>query len=319
MADPKNKLAKSTPSLVEPSQTTEDLTPLAAGLAADREAYRTAMSSPFPAPGKQRVFAVSNQKGGVGKTTTAVNIAAALAKGGLRVLVIDSDPQGNASTALGVDHHTGTPSLYHVLRGEATIADVVQKCPDVDNLELVPSTIDLSSVEIELVTADRREYKLRDALEAQSIEHGRTSHSSGSYDYVIIDCPPSLGMLTLNALAAAREVLIPIQTEYYALEGLTQLMTTIQSVKSVYNPALEITTILLTMFDKRTNLSQDVAAEVRSYFGKQTLKQEIPRNVRISEAPSFQQTVVTYDPRSSGAVAYLVAARELAERGIAQS
>ncbi|WFN91174.1 ParA family protein [Arcanobacterium wilhelmae] len=265
----------------------------------------------FKVPRETRIFTVANQKGGVGKTTSAVNIAAALANGGLNILVIDADPQGNASTALGVEHASGTPSFYEVIMGKMPLVDVVAPAPEFDSLFVAPSTIDLSSAEIELVSEDRREYRLRDALDSALEEFA----SRGvQLHYVIIDCPPSLGLLTLNALVAAREVLIPIQTEYYALEGLTQLMKSIQSVQASLNQGVAISTILLTMFDKRTNLAQDVAAEVRSYFPDETLSVEIPRNIRISEAPSFHQTVITYDPRSSGAVAYMAAAFELAGR-----
>ncbi|UVJ56719.1 AAA family ATPase [Trueperella pyogenes] len=249
-------------------------------------------------------MAVANQKGGVGKTTTAVNIAAGLALGGLNVVVIDSDPQGNASTALGIIHNVGVPSLYDVVIEDLSLNEVMQACPDIENLSVVPSTIDLSSIEVSLVGTEGREYRLRSAIEKANLEA----------DYIIIDCPPSLGLLTLNSLVAANEVLIPIQTEYYALEGLTQLVNTINMVKESANAELRISTILLTMFDKRTNLAQDVAADVREHFPEQTLEVEIPRNIKISEAPSYEQTVLTYDPKSAGGVAYLAAAHEIANR-----
>ncbi|NLI04529.1 MAG: ParA family protein [Actinomycetaceae bacterium] len=286
----------------------EKTSPVGAELLRDRELLRELEKAEFVAPENTRVITVANQKGGVGKTTSAVNLAAALARGGLNVLVVDADPQGNATTALGVEHGIGTPSVLEVITGEKSLIEVLQQCPDFPSLLVAPSTIDLSSAEIQLVLEDNREFRLRDAVNEalhQFQNHGQR------IDYVLIDCPPSLGLLTLNALVAGREVLIPIQTEYYALEGLTQLMKTIEMVRGGLNPNLHISTILLTMYDRRTNLAQEVAAEVRNYFPDQTLSVEIPRNIRISEAPSFRQTVLTYDPRSTGAVAYLAAAYEM--------
>ncbi len=251
---------------------------------------------------------VANQKGGVGKTTTAVNIAAALAEGGLRVLVIDVDPQGNASTALNVPHEEGTIGTYEVLVDQLPIIDAVVRCPEVPGLWVLPASIDLAGAEIGLVAAVSRETRLRTALH----------HFFRDYyvDYVIIDCPPSLGLLTLNALVAAQELLIPIQCEYYALEGVTQLLRTIDLVKGRLNDDLTLSTVLLTMFDARTNLANQVAQEVRTHFERETLETVIPRSVRIAEAPSFGQTVLTYHYSSVGAQAYVRAAEEIAARGV---
>lgn len=263
-----------------------------------------------PLPAKTRVFTVSNQKGGVGKTTTTVNIAAALARSGARVLVIDLDPQGNASTALGVEHHGGVPSVYDVLVEGAELKDVIQPSTEQGELYCAPSTLDLAGAEMAMVTAERREYLLRDAIEAFQ------SETSEPFHYIFIDCPPSLGLLTLNAFAAAQEVLIPIQCEYYALEGLSQLLNTITRVNSLVNPTLRVSTILLTMFDQRTRLAHEVAADVRQHFPKEVLATVIPRAVRVSEAPSFGQSVVSYDYGSVGAVSYIEAAYEIARRGV---
>ena len=255
--------------------------------------------------------AVANQKGGVGKTTTTVNMAAALAQGGLRVLVVDLDPQGNASTALSIDHHRGTPSTYDAIVDGTPLTEIVQKSPEVDNLFVVPATIDLAGAEIELVSMVARESRLRKALHA----HPQIlADTEDRFDYVLIDCPPSLGLLTLNALVAGDEMLIPIQAEYYALEGLGQLLETVEMVKAHLNPGLDVSTIVLTMYDARTRLSAGVAEEVRGHFGDQVLRTAIPRSVRISEAPSYGQTVMTYDPSSPGALSYLEAAREMALR-----
>lgn len=285
-------------------QFSEESSPVGAALVRDHHLFKGLAGKQLPRPVRTRIMAVANQKGGVGKTTTAVNIAAGLALGGLNVVVIDSDPQGNASTALGISHNAGVPSLYDVVIEDLSLNEVMQACPDIENLSVVPSTIDLSSIEVSLVGTEGREYRLRSAIEKANLEA----------DYIIIDCPPSLGLLTLNSLVAANEVLIPIQTEYYALEGLTQLVNTINMVKESANAELHISTILLTMFDKRTNLAQDVAADVREHFPEQTLEVEIPRNIKISEAPSYEQTVLTYDPKSAGGVAYLAAAHEIANR-----
>jgi chromosome partitioning protein len=253
------------------------------------------------------VFVVANQKGGVGKTTTSVNLAAGLALGGLNVVVIDLDPQGNASTALGIDHAPGTPGTYEVLIEDAAITDHLVASPEAPSLRVLPATIDLAGAEIQLVSKVARENRLRRAL--------RSFLADEEVDYVFLDCPPSLGLITLNALVAAGEILIPIQCEYYALEGVSQLVRTINLVKGELNEDLDVTTVLLTMYDARTRLAAQVADEVRSYFTEQTLPTVIPRSVRISEAPSYGQTVLTYHPDSAGAVSYLEAAHEIARRG----
>lgn len=282
-------------------------TPLATQLDEELRLARELRGVRFESPAQTRVITVSNQKGGVGKTTTAVNVAAALASGGLKVLLVDNDPQGNASTALGIEHHSGTPSVYDVIVNETPLSDIVQPCPDVDNLYCAPATIDLSGAEIELVSMVARETRLKTAIDNYV--------AASDYDYVLIDCPPSLGLLTINAFVAAREVLIPIQCEYYALEGLSQLLKNVNLIRAHLNGDLHVSTILLTMYDKRTNLSQQVADDVRAHFPEQTLRTPIPRSVRISEAPSFGQTVITYDRNSAGSLAYRSAAREIAERG----
>ncbi|MFT4260029.1 MAG: ParA family protein [Microbacterium sp.] len=256
--------------------------------------------------GESRVLTVSNQKGGVGKTTTAVNIASALAGLGAKVIVIDLDPQGNASTALGIIHTTDISSIYDVLINDLPLRDIVQQSPENENLLCAPSTIHLAGAEIELVAQVAREHRLRRALDDYL--------ESSPVDFVIIDCPPSLGLLTINAFTAASEVFIPIQCEYYALEGLSQLLGSIQMIQKHLNPSLHLSTILLTMFDGRTRLAHQVAEEVRTHFPTQVLETVIPRNVRVSEAPSFGQTVIAYDGQSAGAVAYREAAVEIASR-----
>ena len=263
----------------------------------------------LPKPESTRVITISNQKGGVGKTTTAVNLAAALARQGARVLVIDLDPQGNASTALGVEHRAETPSVYDVVINDLPMVDVVQKSPEFGALYCVPATIHLAGAEIELVSLVAREQRLRRALDLHIKE------MTDPYDYVFIDCPPSLGLLTINAFVAAREVLIPIQCEYYALEGLSQLLKNIELIEKHLNPQLVVSTILLTMYDSRTNLANQVAQDVRDHFPKQVLNTLIPRSVRVSEAPSYGQSVVSYDLNSAGSLSYLEAAAEIARRG----
>jgi len=258
--------------------------------------------------GPTRVLTVSNQKGGVGKTTTTVNIASALVSIGARVLVIDLDPQGNASTALGVPHTADIPSVYDVLIDEFPLADIIQVSPESPRLLCAPSTIHLAGAEIELVSQVAREHRLRTALEDY------LTASDEQLDFVIIDCPPSLGLLTINAFTAAQELMIPIQCEYYALEGLSQLLGSVRMIQKHLNPALHLSTILLTMYDGRTRLAQQVAAEVRAHFPNEVLTTVIPRSVRVSEAPSFGQTVIAYDGQSAGAIAYREAAVELSRR-----
>lgn len=262
----------------------------------------------MPRPPKCRIICVANQKGGVGKTTTAVNLAVALALHGNRVLVIDLDPQGNASTGLNVPHHAGVPDVYNSLIDLAPLSEVTQAVDGIPNLSCVPATLNLAGAEIELVSVVARESRLRRALEA----------STDEYDYVFIDCPPSLGLLTVNALVAAEEVLIPIQCEYYALEGVQALTENIGRVRSFLNPNLDISTVLLTMYDRRTRLADAVEQDVRAHFGDRVLRAVVPRNVRVSEAPSYGQSVMTYDPGSRGAMSYFEAAQEIAERGAKQ-
>lgn len=266
-------------------------------------------------PVATRVFVVANQKGGVGKTTSTVNVAAALAQLGQRVLVIDLDPQGNASTALAVEHHRGVPSTYDALVDGVPLADVVRECPDIDGLYVVPATIDLAGAEIELVSLVAREGRLQKAINGHPLVGSAEVAGDDRFDFLFIDCPPSLGLLTLNALVAGDEMMIPIQAEYYALEGLGQLLETVDMVRAHLNKDLAVSTILVTMYDARTRLAAGVAAEVREHFGDQVLKTSIPRSVRVSEAPSYGQTVMTYDPGSPGALCYLEAAREIAIKG----
>jgi chromosome partitioning protein len=287
--------------------TYDDTTPLAREVA-DIARRRVALAEQsLPLPKRTRVFTVANQKGGVGKTTTTVNLAAALAQTGAQVLVIDLDPQGNASTALGVEHRSETRSVYDVIINDAPMRDVVQKSPEFEGLWCVPATIHLAGAEIELVSLVAREQRLRGALD--------TYLSEQTFHYVFIDCPPSLGLLTINAFVAAREVLIPIQCEYYALEGLSQLLNNIKLIERHLNPKLEVSTILLTMYDGRTNLANQVVDEVRQHFPQQVLDTLIPRSVRISEAPSYGQSVISYDNNSPGSLSYREAASEIALRG----
>jgi len=256
----------------------------------------TTADVPAPAPIKRplpRVIAVANQKGGVGKTTTTINLAACLAEQGYRTLLVDLDPQANASTGVGLEPHELEYSVYHVLLHNQSAASVI-KSTDVENLFVLPSSLDLAGAEIELVSAMSREHQLRLAVESVIAD----------YDYVLIDCPPSLGLLTINALTAAKEVLVPIQCEYYALEGLGQLMRNVELVRSSLNPTLEISHILLVMFDPRTKLAGQVVDEVRTHFGPTVCENLIPRTVRLSEAPSFGEPITTFDTNSRGAAAY---------------
>ncbi|HEY7486383.1 MAG TPA: ParA family protein [Streptosporangiaceae bacterium] len=284
-------------------------TPIARAAAAALEVTGRRGTKQWPRPAQCRIITIANQKGGVGKTTSAVNLAVALAMHGAHVLVVDLDPQGNASTALGIDHHhheEDAPSVYTVLTDGVPLDEIVVSAPELPNLSCAPATLALAGAEIDLVPMVARESRLRRALDA---------YDKQRFDYVLIDCPPSLGLLTVNALTGGEELLIPIQCEYYALEGLSQLLHTVDLVKAHLNPRLAISTILLTMFDARTRLASEVAQEVRNHFGELVLSTVIPRSVRVSEAPSYGQSVLQYDPGSSGALAYTEAAHEIAKRG----
>ncbi len=247
-----------------------------------------------------RVIAVANQKGGVGKTTTAVNLGACLADLGYRTLIIDLDPQGNASTGLGIDNRNLETSMYDVIMHEASLVDCAEPAA-IKNLFVAPASLELAGAEIELVAAFSRELRLRRAIEAVLDD----------YDFVLIDCPPSLGLLTVNGLAAAGEVLVPIQCEYYALEGLGQLLRNVDLVRRSLNPTLEVSTIICVMFDARTKLADQVVSEVREHFGEKVCRTVVPRTVRLSEAPSFGQPIITFDPTSRGAIAYRELAKEV--------
>ena len=257
---------------------------------------------------RARLISVTNQKGGVGKTTTSINLAAALALSGRRVLLVDVDPQSNATTGVGLDYRSGLPSSYELVAGRAELNDVVRPTA-ISGLDCVPGSLDLAGAEIELVAHEQRERKLAEGL---ATAHGR-------YDHVFIDCPPALGLLTLNALTAARELIVPVQCEYYALEGLGQLLETAERVRRTLNPALRVAGFLMTMYDARTRLSSQVASEVRSHFGELVYRTVIPRSVRLSEAPSFGEPVLTLDPSSRGSIAYRILAAELEERRASQA
>jgi chromosome partitioning protein len=293
------------PAPAEKNQPIDDDLPLA------REAQRAVRvlnpsgAVTMPRPPRRRVIAIANQKGGVGKTTSTVNLAVALALHGNRVMVIDLDPQGNASTGLGVEHGAGTPSVYEGVVEGMSLDEIAVPVDGIPSLYCVPATIDLAGAEVELVNVVAREGRLEKAI----------ATFSGELDYIFIDCPPSLGLLTVNALVAAEEVLIPIQCEYYALEGLGQLLRNIELIKAHLNARLRVSTILLTMYDKRTKLADQVEQEVRGHFSEIVLDAVVPRSVRVSEAPGYGQSIMTYDPGSRGATSYFEAAEEIARRG----
>lgn len=258
-------------------------------------------------PTRPHVVTVVNQKGGVGKTTSVVNIAAAMALRGIRVLVIDCDPQGNTSTALGIDHRQGTPSIYNVLSEEMELSEIIQPCPSIPELQVAPTTVDLAAAELELVDHKDRTKVLNKAIKQYLAQENPP-------EVIFIDCPPSLGLLTINALAAGDWVMIPVQAEYYALEGISLLTDTIEKIRNGINPQLRVLGFLITMFDKRTNLASQVDADVRKHFGEKVFENRIPRQVSISEAPSWKQSVLTYDQNSNGATAYQLVALELSRR-----
>jgi chromosome partitioning protein len=257
-----------------------------------------------PVSSRKRVFAITNQKGGVGKTTTAINLAAALAAADRRVLLVDGDPQGNATSGLGISLATEDRSLYDVLLGDARAADVLRRSVHLPKLDVLPATPDLAGAEVELVNEGGREARLSGALDPER----------ENYDYILIDCPPSLGLLTINMLAAADSILIPLQCEYFALEGLTQLLRTVEMVRGALKPDLSVGGVLLTMYDSRLNLSRQVAEDAREHFGELVFKTAIPRNIRLAEAPSYGKPILLYDISSVGASSYMAVAKEVMER-----
>ena len=263
------------------------------------------MSEPMRPEGP-KIIAVANQKGGVGKTTTTINLSAALAEAGYRVLVVDLDPQGNASTGLGIEQSERELTTYELLLEDIALKEVIQ-ATSIEDLEIIPATVDLSSADLELVSNEKRSFLLHDALRQTQIDEFE-------FDFILIDCPPSLNLLTVNAMIAAHTVLVPLQSEFFALEGLSQLMLTIREVRQSGNTELRIEGVVLTMYDKRNNLSQQVEQDARDNLGELVFETVIPRNVRLSEAPSFAMPVLTYDPTSKGAIAYRALAQELIEK-----
>jgi chromosome partitioning protein len=288
--------------------------PLAKELADNYNQDTVLKKSTFPKPDHTRVISVTNQKGGVGKTTSTVNLAAALADGGLHVLVIDMDPQANASTALGIPYGDARrPSTYNILVERKPIEECVKQCPAFETLQVVPSTIELSHADLHLSGVEGKEWRLKDALCSYLTQK---EEQGDRYDYVFIDCPPSMGLQVMNSLLAADEILVTVQAEFYALEGLALLNDTVNIIRNDFHHDIAITAALLTMYDKRNGLSNEVLENVQQFYQEAALGTVIPRNVRLAEAPSFQETVISFDPRSTGALAYREAALELAKRGV---